>query len=195
MTQTNRLIYLHGFRSSPASFKALWLQRRLKELGKSAWFTCPQLPPSPSDAVQLIKRQFDLQPEDTLVGSSLGGFYATYLAEHTGCRAVLLNPAVNPVRDLRSLVGKHKMYHSDEEFEFRRDYLFELGDLEIPVISFLPRYFLIAAQGDEHLDWREMQRHYSGTRQLIVPGSDHGLSGFENFGDQVLQFSGLMPGG
>ncbi len=194
MTQTNRLIYLHGFRSSPASSKAIWLHNRLKELGKAAWFSCPQLPASPYEAVQLIKNQFDLQPEDTLVGSSLGGYYATNLAERTGCRAVLLNPAIRPARDLRSLVGRHKMYHSDAEFEFRAEYLFELSELETPVVSFPLRYFLIAAEGDELLDWREMQRHYSGARQLILPESDHGLSDFANYGDQVLQFSGLLTG-
>jgi uncharacterized protein len=193
MTQSNRLIYLHGFRSSPASFKAVWLHDRLRELGKSAWFACPQLPPSPYEAVQLIRHRFDLQPDDTLVGSSLGGYYATYLAEHTGCRAVLLNPAVNPARDLRTLVGKHKMYHSDEAFEFRAEYLNELRDLEVAILTFLPRYFLIAAQGDELLDWREMRRHYGGAKELILEGSDHGLTDFAEYGDQVLEFSGLLP--
>jgi uncharacterized protein len=193
MTNSGRLIYLHGFRSSPASFKAVWLHQRLQELGKSAWFACPPLPPSPYEAIQLIRRGFDLQPDDTLVGSSLGGFYATYLAEHTGCRAVLLNPAIDPAHGLRALVGKHKMYHSDDAFEFRAEYLHELRELEIPILTFLPRYFLIAAQGDEVLDWRTMQQHYQGARQLILPGSDHGLSDFAQYGDQVVEFSGLLP--
>lgn len=187
-----RLIYLHGFRSSPASFKAVWLLQRLAEIGKAVRFVCPQLPASPAAAIRLVSGQFDLQPDDTLVGSSLGGFYATYLAERFGCRAVLLNPAIFPARDLRGMVGEHKLYHSDGAFEFRAEYLRELRELEMPIITFAARYFLIAAKGDELLDWREMARFYAAARQHILEQSDHGLSDFPQYGDQVLQFAGLL---
>ncbi|MGB7182104.1 MAG: YqiA/YcfP family alpha/beta fold hydrolase, partial [Burkholderiaceae bacterium] len=99
------LIYLHGFRSSPASFKARLLHEYFCSRGLESQFACPQLPVSPRAAIEQISAQFQLGKQDTLVGSSLGGFYATWLAELTGCRAVLVNPAIFPARDLRSYVG------------------------------------------------------------------------------------------
>src|SRR5690606_23333765 len=88
-----RLIYLHGFRSSPQSFKAQMLAKRLSSMGREGDFVCPQLPPSPAGSVELVLREVAPRPQDTLVGSSLGGYYATWLAERCACRAVLLNPA------------------------------------------------------------------------------------------------------
>lgn len=185
-----RMIYLHGFRSSPQSFKAQWLAQRMAQTGHGAQFACPQLPASPREAVDLVRR-FDPQPDDTLVGSSLGGFYATWLAERCGCRAVLLNPAIEPAQGLAQHVGTQRMYHSDAPFEFRGEYLFELRELEVPLITFASRYFLICATGDEVLDWRRMVAHYQGARQHVIQGSDHGLSDFDDYGDQVLEFAGF----
>jgi uncharacterized protein len=188
-----RLIYLHGFRSSPASAKAVWLAQRMHVRGQSSRFICPLLPPSPREAVDLVRGQFDLQPEDTLVGSSLGGYYATWLAEKYGCRAVLLNPAIDPARDLRSLVGWHRMFHDESKsFQFRAEYLDELRELEMLGLSFPKRYFLIAATGDELIDWRDMVRRYGGAEQLVLPGGDHAMSNFPEFGDKVLRFAGML---
>lgn len=190
-----RLIYLHGFRSSPASFKARLIDERMQALGRGADFACPQLPASPADAVALVSERLLPQPQDTLVGSSLGGYYATWLAERHGCRAVLLNPAVNPARDLRGHVGPQRMYHSDSPFEFEPRYLGELAALEVGAITFPGRYLLVAAKGDELLDWREMVGRYPGARQIVLEGSDHGLSDFAELLDEVLGFAGMLPDG
>lgn len=189
-----RIIYLHGFRSSPQSAKAKWLHERLRVMGMATRISCPQLPPSPREAMELVRHQFDPQAEDTLVGSSLGGYYATWLAERYGCRAVLLNPAITPARDLRSHVGRQTMYHGPGHFLFLEHYLDELRDLEVPVITFPARYFLIAAKGDALIDWRDMVSRYAGARQLVLPGSDHGLSDFDKYGEQVLEFAGMAQG-
>lgn len=188
---TGRLIYLHGFRSSPRSFKAQWLARRLEALGLADVFVCPQLPASPRQAVDLVTDGCGLRADDTLVGSSLGGFYATWLAERSGCRVVVLNPAVRPAAGLADHVGVQTMYHSDEPFEFRPGYLDELRALEVDRITRAQRYFLIAATGDELLDWRDMTAFYTGARQQVIEGSDHGLSDFADYGDEVLRFAGL----
>jgi hypothetical protein len=184
------ILYLHGFRSSPQSFKARLIAERLQALGRGAEYFCPQLPASPRDAIALasaIVKRF--APADvTLIGSSLGGYYATWLAEQAGCRAVLLNPAVKPPRDLEKYVGVTTAYHSDERFEFKREYIDELQALGVDKITLPQRYFLIAATGDEVLDWREMVAHYPGARQCVIDGSDHGISGFEHYVDQVLGF-------
>ena len=186
-----RLIYLHGFRSSPESFKARMLAARMAELGGSAEFFCPALPVSPREAVDGVLAQYQLQPHDTLIGSSLGGFYATWLAEQCGCRAVLLNPAVHPARGLAPYVGDQPFFHGPGSFRFEAHYLDELSALDVPAITFAQRYFLVAATGDELLDWREMAARYPGARHWIIPGSDHGLSDFANYMDEVLAFAGI----
>lgn len=184
------IVYLHGFRSSPQSFKARMLGERLQNLGRRAEYQCPQLPASPRHAIQLVSSIVCQQPSDqiTLIGSSLGGYYATWLAEQFGCRAVLLNPAVKPPRDLEQYVGVTTAYHSDGPFEFKREYIEELKELGINKITQPQRYFLIAATGDEVLDWREMVAHYAGTLQHVIEGSDHGLSDFGCYMDEVLAF-------
>jgi predicted esterase YcpF (UPF0227 family) len=186
-----RLIYLHGFRSSPQSFKARLMAARLQALGRGDDFFCPSLPVSPREAIAAILADLEPQPRDTLIGSSLGGFYATWLAEQCGCRAVLLNPAVHPAVGLASQVGEHSLYHGGGHFRFERHYLDELRALQVPAISRAQRYFLVAATGDEVLDWREMVAHYPGARQRIIQGSDHGLSDFADYQDEVLAFAGV----
>lgn len=186
-----RLIYIHGFRSSSRSFKARLLQTRLSAIGAADRFIAPDLPPEPDRAIALIRESIGPAEADTLVGSSLGGCYATWLAEQTGCRAVLLNPAVHPARDLQGQVGPQRGYHDGAPFEFEARYVAQLQRYEVPKITRPERYFLIAAQGDEVLDWREMAAAYPGARQKIVAGSDHGLSDFEAHIDEVLAFAGL----
>ncbi len=184
------LIYLHGFRSSPQSFKARMIHERLRQLGRDSQFACPQLPASPRAAIELVRQELSPQPSDVLVGSSLGGFYATWLAETLGCRAVLLNPAVDPARGLKAWVGPQTMYHSGEPFDFRAEYVDELRDYEVRAITFPQRYFLVAAKGDELLDWRDMVAHYPGAKLKLLEGSDHGLSDFADYVDEVLAFAG-----
>lgn len=184
------ILYLHGFRSSPRSFKARLIAERLQALGRGAEYHCPQLPASPRDAIALASRiATRFAPgEVALIGSSLGGYYATWLAEQLGCRAVLLNPAVKPPRDLEKHVGITTAWHSDQPFEFRREYIAELQALAVTRITQPERYFLIAATGDEVLDWREMVAHYPGAPQRVIDGSDHGLSDFGSYLDDVLAF-------
>lgn len=189
------ILYLHGFRSSPHSFKSRVISQRMQALGRGDDFHCPQLPASPRDAIALALEIADrAAPADlTLIGSSLGGYYATYLAEKLGCRAVLLNPAVKPPRDLEQYVGVTTAYHSDERFEFKREYIEELNALVVDRITRPSRYYLIAATGDEVLDWREMVAHYPGVIQHVIQGGDHGISDFEQYVDQVLAFCAARP--
>ncbi|MFC5476174.1 YqiA/YcfP family alpha/beta fold hydrolase [Paraherbaspirillum soli] len=189
------ILYLHGFRSSPQSFKARLLAERMQQLGRAAEYLCPQLPASPAAAIRLAQdclRTYDAA-DITLIGSSLGGYYATWLAERIGCRAVLLNPAVKPPRDLEQYVGVSTQYHSDAPFEFKREYIAELQALAIEKITRPERYFLIAATGDEVLDWQEMVGHYPQAKQLVIAGSDHGISEFADYADAVLAFCGVAP--
>ena len=190
------ILYLHGFRSSPKSMKARVISERMDELELSDQLVCPQLPASPKLAMELALSLIEGVPAQALsiVGSSLGGYYATWLAERIGCRAVLLNPAIVPLQDLDKHVGVTTQFHSDEPFEFKREYIDELRALAVDPITRPARYFLIAATGDEVLDYRDMVKHYAGARQHVIDGSDHGISEFPEYVDAVLVFCGIEAG-
>ncbi|CAB3910327.1 hypothetical protein LMG26686_04963 [Achromobacter mucicolens] len=168
----------------------------MAERGLNEAWACPQLPASPREAIDQAMgmardrlANADSPRELTVIGSSLGGFYATWIAEQLGCKAVLLNPAVNAARDLATQVGEHHMYHSGAPFVFLPEYVAELAAIHAPRITQPDRYFLVAATGDEVLDWREMRDRYAGCRQRIVQGSDHGLSDFADWMPEVLEFA------
>jgi predicted esterase YcpF (UPF0227 family) len=184
------ILYLHGFRSSPRSFKARTVHEWMNAAGRAEELICPQLPASPKAAMALALLLVERFPADELaiVGSSLGGFYATWLAERLGCRAALLNPAVNPLKDLDKYVGISTAWHSDDRFEFRREYIDELAELTVGRITRPERYFLLAATGDEVLDYRDMVHHYAGARQHVIDGGDHAISDFPDYVDEVLAF-------
>jgi hypothetical protein len=182
MPRPTHLLYLHGFRSSPRSFKARrlldWLALHRPEV--HAW--CPQLPPSPRDAMAQVTDGTRDWPAggSVVVGSSLGGFYATALAEARGWPALLLNPAVDPARDLAAHIGEQTAFHAPEErFFFRPEFVDELRALTAPAITRPERYAGLITQGDEVLDWREMAARYAGTRLRVLPGGDHAISDFE----------------
>ena len=130
---TTHLLYLHGFRSSPRSFKAQRMAAAVQARHPAVHWWCPQLPPSPRAAMDLLLEGTRDWPRERMavVGSSLGGFYATGVAEETGCRAVLLNPAVHPARDLGKYIGEQTAWHDPgEHFYFAPGYVDELRALE-----------------------------------------------------------------
>jgi uncharacterized protein len=186
------ILYLHGFRSSPRSFKARVVHERMAHAGRAGDLTCPQLPASPRAAMDLALNLVERHAGNlAIIGSSLGGFYATWLAERFGCRAVLLNPAVDPLSRLEEHVGVTTAWHSDEPFDFKREYIDELAALKVARITRPERYFLLAATGDEVLDYRDMVAHYAGARQHVIAGSDHAISEFGQYVDDVLAFCGI----
>jgi predicted esterase YcpF (UPF0227 family) len=129
-----------------------------------------------------------------VIGSSLGGFYATWVAEQTGCRAALLNPAVHPERDLAQYIGEHTSWHDPaEKFYFRPEYVEELRALQCAALTRPERYYALIAKGDEVLDWREMTARYPGAQIRLLEGSDHAISEFADYLDEVLAFAGLQP--
>ena len=128
-----------------------------------------------------------------VVGSSLGGFYATVVAERTGCRAALLNPAINPARDLAGHIGELTSFHDpDDHFYFRAEYVTQLRVMTPRQITRPERYFAVIAKGDEVLDWREMSARYPGAAIRLLEGSDHALSGFDAELPHLLGFFGLL---
>ena len=185
------LLYLHGFRSSPRSAKAQRMARWVAEHRPDLVFACPQLPPSPRAAIELARSLVADWPGDTmaLMGSSLGGFYATVLAQELGCRTVLLNPAVDPARDLDRYIGEQTCWQNPEQrFFFRPEFVDELRALQPGALTRPERLLAVIAKGDEVLDWREMQARYAHCRNKLLEGSDHGLSDFDNYLSELTDF-------
>ena len=188
------LLYLHGFRSSPQSTKARFVAAWIAEHAPELVWSCPQLPPSPGEAVERLMDSVAAWPtqEMAVIGSSLGGYYATVMAERIGCRAVVLNPAIDPARDLVKSIGELKAWHGEDRFDFRAEYIDALRDMAPPVpLTRLGRYFAVIAKGDEVLSWREMSERYAGCRTCLIEGSDHALSDFDTHWPAVVEFLGL----
>ncbi|WP_298931674.1 YqiA/YcfP family alpha/beta fold hydrolase [uncultured Ramlibacter sp.] len=193
-TPVTHLLYLHGFRSSPQSAKARQVAARMAQRHPEVVWWCPQLPPSPRTAAQLMLQGIAGWPQHTMgvIGSSLGGFYATHVAETTGCPAVLLNPAVDPARDLAKYIGEQASWHAPEErFFFAPAFVDELRALQHGPVADPQRYFAVIAKGDEVLDWREMADRYPGAHHKLLEGGDHALSDFDAHIGEVLGFLGL----
>jgi predicted esterase YcpF (UPF0227 family) len=192
------LLYLHGFRSSPQSTKAKQVAARVRERHPEITWWCPQLPPSPRAAMDMLMQGIAHWPRPTMavIGSSLGGFYATCVAQATGCRAVLLNPAVDPARDLSRHIGEQTAWHDPaQHFFFAPEYVEELRRLETGPLVHPENFFAVIAKGDEVLDWREMAARYAGAKIKLLEGGDHALSDFDAHIDEVFEFIGALPPG
>ena len=191
---TSHLLYLHGFRSSPQSAKAQTMAALVAARHPSVKWWCPQLPPSPREAMALLAEGLAGWPAEAtaVVGSSLGGFYATALAERFGCKAVLLNPAVFPARDLANYIGEQSAWNNpDEHFFFEARFVDELRALETGPLTRPENYLAVIAKGDEVLDWREMAGRYAGAQLRLLEGGDHALSGFDAQLPLILDFLDL----
>ena len=188
------LIYVHGFNSSALSHKAGLVRSRMAGLGRAAEFQCPELPHRPAQAIELLERMVvAARPQRAaLIGSSLGGYYAAWLVEKLGLRAVLVNPAVRPYELLRDALGPQKNLYTGAAYDFTEGHLAELRALELPEVT-PARYLLIARTGDEVLDYREAVRRYRGCEQIVDEGGDHGVGDFDRYLDRALAFCGVAP--
>ena len=196
MTGITHVLYLHGFRSSPESTKAKFLQHWFGQHFPRIHWECPQLPASARESADAIEHTLQTWPlrSSLVIGSSLGGFYATWAAAKFGCAACLLNPAVHPARDLAGHVGVHPSWHDpDILIEIKPDDIEALKALYVSRgLTLLPAHEVTAAHithdasnllamiatGDEVLDWQEMSARYPANQQYIIQGSDHGITDF-----------------
>ncbi|MEP7181109.1 MAG: YqiA/YcfP family alpha/beta fold hydrolase [Betaproteobacteria bacterium] len=193
------LVYLHGFRSSPGSVKAMLFAAAIAALPAAIRprLHVPALDPRPAAAVASVaawvEREVGVAADErlTFVGSSLGGYYATHLAERAGARAVLINPAVRPYDDLRPYAGTQTNLHTGEAFEVTETHFAELRALKVARITRPDRYFLLVESGDEVLDWREAVAFYGGAFQYVGGGGDHAFRGFAAQIPAILRFAGV----
>lgn len=194
----SHLLYLHGFRSSPQSAKALLVAERVRSQHPGVVWCCPQLPPSPREAADLMRRLTDGWPADRMavIGSSLGGFYARWLSLQRGCVAALLNPAPFPQRDLAKYIGEHPVWQNpDEHIFFRAEFVDELAALAGDIARLAPdrpvtpeRLFALVSEQDEVLDWREMMAFCAGGSIHRLPEGDHAISDFDRHIDRLFGF-------
>lgn len=196
---TTHLLYLHGFRSSPLSAKAQKMATIVKRDYPGVTWWCPQLPPSPKLAMAQVMAGISEWPNTAgfqrmaVVGSSLGGFYATWVAEKMACKAVLLNPAVHPAKGLNHYIGEQAAWHMPEnKFFFKPEFIDELRVLEAGPIREVKNYLAVIAKGDEVLNWQEMTARYTGAHIHLLDGGDHALSDFDSHLPAILDF--LNPG-
>ena len=189
---TPAIVYLHGFCSSPASWKVRLLAAALDSRGLGDRLLCPALSHIPVEAMAQVEAIIEAQRDRplTLVGSSLGGYYATWLAEKYDLRAVLINPAVVAPISLDQFVGTQTNLHTGESFEFTAEHIAQLRELEPPQIT-PERYLLLVETGDEVLDYRQAVARYAGCRQIVVDGGDHSFTRFPDLLPQLLEFCGL----
>jgi len=193
--RTTHLLYLHGFLSSPASAKARLTADVVARRHPGVTWLCPQPVASPRQAMDAVLQSVARWPADTMaiMGSSLGGFYAAWLAEKLGCKAVLLNPAVRPARDLRPHLGEHALWHdSSQHFVLEPAHVDEMATMELDQITRPERYYALIAKGDELLDWREMTAHFAGAAIKLLPAGDHGLSDYAEHLDAIFDFLDLV---
>lgn len=186
------LIYLHGFNSSPGSHKAQVLKRYMEERDLGDQYCCPALPHLPAHAIAVVEAEIAKHPRESiiLIGSSLGGFYSTYLAERHDLRAVLINPAVYPHDGLRAYLGVQRNLHTHQQYELTEEHLHQWEKLYLPSVR-AQRYLLLVETGDEVLDYREAVEKYRGARQFVIAGGDHSLASFPEHILPILGFAGL----
>ncbi|MCW8922390.1 MAG: esterase YqiA [Gammaproteobacteria bacterium] len=191
---STRLIYLHGFNSSPESYKAKQLYAYMEQCNRLDQLIIPEIPPVPFEAMAMLVALYEQnrqQGDVAVAGSSLGGFYATCLAERFGCRAVLINPAVRPQQLLKKYLGENINYYTSECWMLNETHIEQFRELDSIPVTRPERYLLMLQKGDETLDYRDALEKYQGCPLLLEEGGDHSFTGFANHIEQILNFCGI----
>lgn len=191
------LLYIHGFNSSPQSYKASSLKKWLRTSDPSIMYDAPYLRPYPAEAIAQLEKIIEdcLAKKNAvgLIGSSLGGYYAAWLAEKYHLRAVLVNPAVRPFELLSGYIGENKNYHNDDHYTFEQKHVDELKVFYVSEHSAPENLLLMVQTGDKTLDFKEAATKYSACQNIIEYGGDHGFQGFERWFDYLLAFLQANP--
>ncbi len=183
-------IYIHGFNSSPLSFKAELTKQLFERMGIADKLDVPELPHWPELAMIKLRSLVEQYPSVVLIGSSLGGFYATWFSEHYDqVRAVLVNPAVAPQRLLKDLLGETENYHTGEKYMLTDEHMHQLEHYYLERLNHPERLLLLQQEGDETLDYRDAVSYYVEAQQIVQPGGSHAFEDFEKMLPVILSFA------
>ena len=191
--QQHHILYIHGFNSSPKSYKAELTQAYLSQHFPYITYHCPQLEISPKNAMAQLCQLIELNKTAQwhIIGSSLGGYYANYLVEKYAVKAVLINPAVKPYELLKSYIGEQKNYHTNTISTVEPYFMNELKQLEANII--LKKNYLVMVQtGDEVLDYQQAEQKYHQCQLIIEQGGDHSFMNFQNKLPEIMRFFALL---
>ncbi len=190
-----KLLYLHGFNSSPQSHKAQLVTQYMSDNDCLDQLICPQIPAVPEEAKQFLEHLVEETLENhslNFVGSSLGGYYATYLAEKYTGSAALINPSVKPYETLRAYLGENKFYFDEGVWEFDETHIQQLEVMKVEDVTEAERYLVLLQTGDETLDYREAESKYKDSHCIIEQGGDHAFVDLERFIPKIMQFSKIL---
>ena len=190
-----KIIYVHGFLSSPLSFKAeatrIWLLKNRPDIH----YVCPALSSYPDQALITLEKALEGQDPSSIymIGSSLGGFYASYFAERGAiARGVLINPAVSPHKRFDSFVGQElQSYHGPEKYVLEQRHLDVLSQCEGEHIQQPERLWVLLQTGDEVLEYSMAAQRYNKCRLTIEEGGDHSFQGYESWLPEIIDFFDL----
>lgn len=186
------ILYLHGFNSAPNSSKALQLKQAWQQLGLAEQdLIIPQLPHRPAEAIALLEPIIARQKNLVLVGSSLGGYYSTYLANRHQLPALLINPAVMPHKLFDGILGEQENLYTGERWQLTMQHINQLAALEVPAPAADANVQVYLQSGDETLDYRHAQRYYAASQVHVEQGGNHGYANFARRLPDILLFAGV----
>ena len=190
-------LYLHGFLSSPQSQKAQELQAFFHQHRSAEQLRIPTLPFAPAEAIELARHELTLLQQQfarvLIIGSSLGGFYATHLAETHGAKAALINPAVRPFDLFEHYLGPNRHFYTGEVHELTEEHIRQLQQLDCPHIRMPDNLFLLLQTGDETLDYRLAAHLYRHCPAWLEGGGNHSFTGFTARLPMLLQWACRQP--
>ena len=186
-----QVIYLHGFLSGPESAKACAVEVWLSDNRPDIQFMCPSLSAYPGKSIETLEQLIaeNLEYTPMLLGSSLGGHWATWLAETCDLPVVLINPAVKPSILLPEYLGVElKNYYSNEVCTLSNSDIEILVSIEKSEIFCKENYWLMTQTKDQTLDYKLAVKKYAGCRQLVEDGGNHSFADFERWVPSAIDF-------